>query len=245
MVPLPEKQIINPCMAHRGWSSKAPENTLTAIQLAVENESISYLELDVQLTKDGIPVLMHDFTLERTTNGQGLVKDRRYEELSILDAGSWFGEAFVGEKIPTLEEVFQLVQGKKILNLELKKTPSIYHGLEEKVLALIKQYNLYNSVYLTSFDHECIKRIRELDDQIETGLIILGSPTLLEEQLRETGASALSIAYPYLTKELVTAMMAQGVRMTAWTVNDREHITWLQGMHEELIICTDKPELMI
>lgn len=234
-----------PCMAHRGWSSKAPENTISSIQLAVQEDKIDYIELDVQLTKDGVPVVIHDFTLERTTNGQGYIKDMTYEQLAKLDAGSWYSEQFIGAKIPTLAEVFQAVQGKKILNLELKKTPSIYHGMEEKILALIEKYKLRDNVYLTSFDHQSIKKVKQLDDRIETGLIVWGMPTLLEEQLQETGASALSMAYPYVTKELVSSMIAQGIRMTAWTVNEAELIPYLQDMHPSLIICTDQPEIMI
>ncbi|GAA4720205.1 glycerophosphodiester phosphodiesterase [Brevibacillus fulvus] len=236
---------MNRCMAHRGWSGKAPENTLAAINLALSEPAIGAIEIDVQITKDGIPVLMHDFTLERTTNGQGLLKDFTYEQLSALDAGSWFGEAYSGERIPALEQVLQAVKGKCRLNIELKTAGGLYPDIAPKVVQLVEKYEMKEQVMITSFDHETIKQVGELDPSLTTGLIILGQPVLLDEQLRATGATILSMGYPYLTKEFVQQSIAKGQTVIAWTVDDQQEIAKLMSWHPELLICTNHPDRMI
>lgn len=141
---------MNICMAHRGWSGKAPENTMAAVRLALAEPAIQAMEIDVQLSSDGVPVLIHDFTLGRTTNGKGLVKDHTLEQLRELDAGSWLDERFTGERIPTLDEVLQAVKGRCTLNIELKATSDMYPGIAEKVLALLEQHDMKQEVYITS-----------------------------------------------------------------------------------------------
>jgi glycerophosphoryl diester phosphodiesterase len=236
---------MNICMAHRGWSGKAPENTMAAIHLALAEPAIQAMEVDVQLTKDGVPVLIHDFTLERTTNGSGLVKDHTFEELRTLDAGSWFHSDYAGEPIPTLEEALQTVKGKCTLNIELKTAGDLYPGIAEKVVQLVEQYDMKREVYITSFDHEVIKQVRELDPSLKTGLIIYGKPVLLREQLRETGASILSMAYPYLTAEFVRTAIDEGITVIAWTVDVPEHIRLLMQWHPDIQICTNHPDRML
>jgi glycerophosphoryl diester phosphodiesterase len=236
---------MNRCMAHRGWSGKAPENTMAAINLVLEEPKIEAIEIDVQLTKDGVPVVIHDFTLERTTNGTGFVGHHTYEELAALDAGSWFAPAFQGEPIPMLEEVLEAVKGKCQLNIELKKPGDRYIGLEKKVVELIRQYDMQADVMITSFNHDAIRTVSSLDDGIRTGLIIYGMPTLLEEQLRETGASILSMAYPYLTKDFVARMIGNGMTLIAWTIDDPHHIEQTMMLHPELQIVTNHPDRML
>lgn len=236
---------MNACMAHRGWSGKAPENTLAAIRLAAEEAGIDSIEIDVQLSKDGIPVVIHDFTLERTTNGRGAIGQHTYEELAALDAGSWFDPSFAGEKIPRLEEVLQAVKGKSRLNIEIKRPGKAYEGMEKKVIELIHHYEMQNDVIITSFHHETIRAIKQMQTQIPTGLIIYGMPTLIKEQLRETGATILSMAYPYLTQEFVTEMIAEGITMLAWTIDDPQHIEQVMKLHPQLQIATNHPDRII
>ncbi|MFY0544082.1 glycerophosphodiester phosphodiesterase [Brevibacillus sp. H7] len=236
---------MNICMAHRGWSGKAPENTMAAIRLALTEPAIRAMEVDVQLSKDGVPVLFHDFTLERTTNGSGLLKDHTYEELTALDAGSWFGASCAGEKIPTLEEALQAVKGKCVLNIELKTAGDLYPGIEESVIRLVEQYEMKSDVYITSFDHEVVKRVRQLDDTMKTGLIVYGKPVLLQEQLKETGASILSMAYPYLTPDFVRSTLDSGIGLIAWTVDDPQAIQTLMSWHSDVQICTNHPDRML
>ncbi|WP_286884396.1 glycerophosphodiester phosphodiesterase [Aneurinibacillus sp. UBA3580] len=236
---------MNLCMAHRGWSGRAPENTMAAVRLVLQHSEIRGMEIDVQLSKDGIPVLMHDFTLGRTVKADGTVKDYTLEELKRFDAGSWFGSAFTDERIPSLEEVLAEVRGKVLLNIELKTAGDMYPGLEEKVVELVYKYGMENEVYITSFDHDAVKRVHRLAPSLTKGLIFGGKSTLLHEQMAETGASVLSIPYPYLTQDFVKEMIEQGYTMIAWTIDDPEHIRRVMDLHPELQICTNYPDRML
>lgn len=236
---------MNICMAHRGWSGKAPENTLAAIRLAVEEPGISAMEIDVQLTRDGVPVLIHDFTLERTTTGSGLVMNHTLAELQELDAGSWFDEKYAGEKIPTLEEALLVVKGRCTLNIELKATSDMYPGIAEKVLELLEKHDMKHEVYITSFDHELIRHVRELDQSVVTGLIVYGRPVLMLEQMEEAGATVLSMGYPYLTRELALAAVEKGFEVIAWTLDDPQHIRTVMEWHKDMQICTNHPDRML
>ncbi|MGE7272993.1 glycerophosphodiester phosphodiesterase [Brevibacillus panacihumi] len=236
---------MNICMAHRGWSGKAPENTMTAIRLALAEPAIRGIEIDVQLSRDGVPVLIHDFTLERTTTGRGLVMDHTLEELRELDAGSWFNERFAGERIPTLEEVLQAVKGRCTLNIELKATSDMYPGIAEKVLELLERHEMKQEVCITSFDHDLIRQVRELDATVETGLIVMGRPVLMLEQLEAAGANILSMGYPYLTRELACEALEKGYKVIAWTIDEPSHIRTVMSWHPDVQICTNHPDRML
>ncbi|WP_018130285.1 glycerophosphodiester phosphodiesterase [Effusibacillus pohliae] len=232
----------NPCIAHRGWSGKAPENTFSAIRKAIEHPDIDMIELDVQMSRDGIPVLMHDYTLERTTNGSGPVGAYTLQELKKLDAGAWFGEEFAGETIPALEEVLQMVKGKKKLNIEIKRAGGIYHGIEERVVALVHKYEMQSSVIITSFNHETIRELSRLAPDLKRGLIIYGLPVLVNEQLEATGATILSMCYPYLTKEFVYPLLDRGIECIAWTIDNPEHMQQVAMIDDRIAICTNNPD---
>ncbi|GAF06465.1 glycerophosphoryl diester phosphodiesterase [Paenibacillus pini JCM 16418] len=156
-------------MAHRGFSSKAPENTLTAFKMAMEIPIVQWIEIDVQLSADGIPVVIHDFTLDRTTNGTGKVKDYTWQQIQRLDAGSWKGRAFRGERIPSLDEVLRLCCGRVRLNIELKTSGSMYPGLEQAVIKRVEAYHMEQDVVLTSFDTNALRRVKEINPSFRTG----------------------------------------------------------------------------
>lgn len=236
---------MNVCMAHRGWSGKAPENTMKAIELALAEPAIGAIEVDVQLSRDGVPVLFHDFSLERTTNGSGRVQDLTLAELRELDAGSWFDERFAGEPIPTLEEVLAAVKGRCTLNIELKTAADMHPGLAERVLTLLDRHGMKQDVYLTSFDHELIRQVRQLDTDVKTGLIVYGRPIVILEQLRQAGADVLSMSYPFLTRELACEAINEGVGVIAWTVDDPDAIRRIMEWHPQVQICTNHPDRML
>ncbi|MCM3077596.1 glycerophosphodiester phosphodiesterase [Brevibacillus invocatus] len=236
---------MNICMAHRGWSGKAPENTMAAIRLALAEPAIGGMEIDVQLSRDGVPVLIHDFTLDRTTSGSGLVMDHTLEELRQLDAGIWFDEKFAGERIPTLEEALQAVKGRCTLNIELKATSDMYPGIAEKVLELLERYEMKDEVYITSFDHDLIRQVRQLDATVVTGLIVLGRPVLMLEQLEEAGANILSMGYPYLTRELACEALEKGYKVIAWTIDEPRDMQIVMSWHPEVQVCTNHPDRML
>jgi glycerophosphoryl diester phosphodiesterase len=159
-------------IAHRGGATEAPENTLAAFRHAL-SLGIRYVELDVQMSSDGELVVIHDETLDRTTSGSGPVGDHTYEELRRLDAGSWFAPEYAGERIPTLREVLDLcvLEGVGVV-IELK-SPGMYQGMEEKVAALVGEMCLRGAenIWCISFDHDAIRRMRELDAILPLGYL--------------------------------------------------------------------------
>ncbi|UOF90941.1 glycerophosphodiester phosphodiesterase [Fodinisporobacter ferrooxydans] len=232
----------NSCIAHRGWSGLAPENTLAAFKKTMDTPKIDMIELDVQLSRDGIPVVIHDYTLERTTNGSGDVSSFTLQELKRLDAGSWFSESFADERIPTLEEVFQLVKGNKRLNIEIKRAGDRSSGIEQTIADLVRAYNMESSVIVTSFNHESIRNLLTIAPEIKRGLIIYGMPILLQELLKDTGAAVLSMCYPYLTESFVRPLLDQDLDIIAWTIDQPEHMQQIAKLDERIGICTNHPE---
>ncbi|GIP40398.1 glycerophosphoryl diester phosphodiesterase [Paenibacillus sp. J31TS4] len=233
-------------MAHRGFSSQAPENTMAAFRLAMQNPDIGAIELDVQLTKDGVPVILHDYKVDRTTNGTGLVRELTAAEVQSLDAGSWFHPSFAGERIPLLEEVLRETKGRIPLHLELKKAGELYPELEKKVAALLAEWEMREQVQVTSFDHDAIRRMKDIDPAIRTGLIYSNKTTLLREQLQETGASMLCIQHPFLTRDTVEELLADGsIELVAWQMDEPETIERFAGMHPGLIFCSNYPDRVI
>jgi glycerophosphoryl diester phosphodiesterase len=232
----------NSCVAHRGWSGIAPENTISAIQLALNHPDITMIELDVQLSLDGIPVVIHDFTLERTTDGDGFVGSKTCKELKQLDAGKWFDLRFEGEQIPTLEEVFQLVMGKKRLNIEIKRPGLAYEGIEQAVVNLVRKYGMENQVWITSFNHESIREMAKIGSDLKHGPIIYGLPIMLDNILEETCANVLSMNYFYLTKPMVTPLLDRGIDIIAWTIDDPQWMAQTASIDERIAICTNHPD---
>lgn len=150
-------------IAHRGASLIAPENTLAAIRLAIENKA-KVIEIDVQMTKDKQIVAIHDESINRTTHSTGLVKDKVLAQLKIYDAGSWFSEDFKNEKIPSLDEVLNLIRNTDVeLILEVKNVNNIYPGIEEIIVDIIKRSGIPNKIYYKSFTPEVLTRFRTLD----------------------------------------------------------------------------------
>ena len=229
-------------IAHRGWSGIAPENTISAIRLALEEEKIYAIELDVHLSKDGVPVVIHDYTLERTTNGLGNVKDYTVQQLKELDAGSWFNQNFKGEKIPTLEEVLQLVGTKKKLFIELKQMGSVYEGLEKKVTGLLKKYNMTDEATIISFDPYSLLRSKNAAENIPRTLVLFNMPMLLKEQLYEIGTQSISINSRCIDQHIVESLMAADIQLIVWTVDDQEEANRLLSITDEIMITTNHPE---
>lgn len=228
--------------AHRGWSGKAPENTMAAFELAASDRRITWLELDVQLSKDQVPVVIHDFTLKRTTGNTGKVRDYTYRELAAMDNGSWFSKQFADQRIPSLEQVLVAMKGRLKLNIELKTAVGLYPGMERIVTGIIREHGMTDDVVLTSFDHYAVQRARSADPGIRAGLIFTGMPMLIREQLRFSGADFLSMDYRYLSQSFVKEMVEYGVDVMAWTVNEPDAIARLLAYHAELMICTNHPD---
>lgn len=227
---------------HRGAAGTRPENTMCSF-IAAEALGCEGIELDVQLTKDGIPVIIHDETLERTTNGQGWVKDYSLAELQQLDAGSWFSADYSGEKIPTLEEFFSwFKETSLIVNIELKNGLVRYPMLEEKVIELIEKHRLVERVILSSFNHYSIVHIQQLMPELETAVLIMEGLYEPWKYTQQVGAKGLHCFWPIATEPIIAkGTLEHGLALRPFTVNDPKIIQLLL-QHKCTAIITDFPE---
>ncbi|RLI24029.1 glycerophosphoryl diester phosphodiesterase [Candidatus Bathyarchaeota archaeon] len=194
---------------HRGAAGLEPENTLRSIRKAIELR-VDQVEVDVHLTRDGEIVVIHDERVDRTTNGRGYVRDFTFKELRKLDAGK-------GERIPTLREVLNLTVGRVVLQIELKG-----EGTVEPVVRLIEEMGAENWVTITSFHPEMLKKTRELDPMLSTGLLIFKPENDPCRKALEVGANALHINFKHVDKKLVEAAHQRRLRVCVWNPDMEE-----------------------
>lgn len=231
-------------IAHRGASSLAPENTFAAFDRALAGGADG-IEFDLQLSKDNYPVVIHDENLERTTTGQGMVRDYDLADLKSFDAGSWFAAEFSGERIPTLDQLFKRYENSKLLfNLELKTSMTDNQGLEEAVLKCVAEFNLEKRVVISSFNHQSLVRCKELNPHIRTGMLYF-------EELESPWERALSLgcysAHPFFyylqEAEVIEGFKNHNLPVYTWTVNDPEQMEYLVKNEIDAII-TDYPQVL-
>jgi glycerophosphoryl diester phosphodiesterase len=180
-------------IAHRGFPTRFPENTISSFQAALD-ASFSHMELDVHLSKDGIPVVMHDPTINRMCNGTGRILHYTLEELKQFQVGQT-------ETIPTLEEVFRLVKGRITVLVELKQTGNLYNGLEHEVLKVAQKLDMVDQLIATSFDYLALAKMRELSPHIQIGLLMNSASSFVFAFMKEIGAHYMSIPISSLTEE--------------------------------------------
>ncbi|MFX3647462.1 MAG: glycerophosphodiester phosphodiesterase [Paenibacillus sp.] len=233
----------NLCVAHRGFSSIAPENTMAAFLMAMERPEVQWMELDVQLSRDGVPVIIHDFTLDRTTNGKGLVRETDWADLQRLDAGAWKNKSYKGERIPALSELLDRSCGRVRLNIELKTQGDMYPGLPAAVIHEVRKRHMQNDVVITSFEPSALIEVKKLAPEIQTGLIIDARPGDLLTALRQMNCTFLSIGYTNVDKSLMNEMRSAGIRVMAWTVDDKTIMKKLAAVDPELMLCTNRPDV--
>ncbi|WP_018749932.1 glycerophosphodiester phosphodiesterase [Paenibacillus sanguinis] len=210
--------IIN--FAHRGASGYYPENTILSFAKAMELGATG-IETDVQVTKDGHLVLIHDETLQRTGGTQEWVKDLTLAEIKEREVGGWLSLEFEGEEIPTLEDLLELVKGTDIIiNLELKTGIVMYPGIEQKVTDAVRHFGLSGQTIISSFNHYSLVECKRLAPEIRTGILYMEGLYEPWVYAKGIGADALH-AYQYaLIPELVVAAKAAGVVYHPFTVND-------------------------
>ena len=194
-------------ISHRGASYYEPENTMRAFEKSVAL-GFKTFEFDVRKTKDDHLVVIHDRSVNRTTDGKGLVRSKTLEQIRLLDAGK-------GEKIPLLEEVLSSFKGRVKFVIELKEK-----GVEKETLTLINKYNLRDDVFIVSFKKDCLKKIRLLDSEVFTGLItVFGS--LLVKNAVKCGCNAVATNHYFATQRKINDAHANNLLYFCWTVNDR------------------------
>ncbi|QOR34702.1 glycerophosphodiester phosphodiesterase [Clostridium sp. 'deep sea'] len=233
-------------LGHRGASGYAPENTMSSFKLAIL-QNADGLEFDVHLSKDNIPVVIHDRTINRTTNGSGLVAEYTASELQQFDAGSWYGKKFRGFKIPLLAEVLQLckvVDKQLLLNIELKAGSKMYKNIERIVIDMVSEYRLEKQVIISSFDHFALQRVKEINPNIKTGVLYAASwikPWRYREVLN---FNALHPAWHTLTPELLKHCHEAGLAVNTYTVNDTKYVDQMIALGVDGII-TNYPNKLI
>jgi glycerophosphoryl diester phosphodiesterase len=213
-------------IAHRGASGECPENTVVAFRRAIE-QSAGMIECDLQLTADGHVVVCHDWTTDRTTGRPGRVSELTLAELRALDAGSWRGERYAGERVPTLEELLELALPRTQLNLELKCRDGAEsaHRLAMAVLAAVSRRDGLDSVIFSSFDAETLEAVRDVSPYAQIGILWSVPPfDLAWEVARDLGAIALHPAAESATSEVVAQAHDHGLAVYVWTVNELDHM---------------------
>lgn len=232
-------------VAHRGASAYAPENTIAAFDKAVEMKA-DYIEIDVQRSKDGKLVLIHDTTVDRTTDGSGKVGNLTFKELRDLDAGSWKSEQFAGAQIPTFDEILDRYHGRIGILIELK-APELYPGIEENVTAELKERNLdkpqNEKIIVQSFNHKSMKKMNELLPKVPIGVLTSSSADTTEQALQEFSSYAdyFNPSYGIVTEDLVNQVHSLGMKIGAWTVRSQEAAAFLLDVGVDAII-TDYPD---
>src|SRR5215470_15967466 len=212
-------------IAHRGASGHAPENTLAAFRRAVALGA-TFIETDLQLSRDARFVAIHDETVNRTTNGKGKVHDLTLADLRKLDAGSWFGSEFSGERIPTLEEILEFSKKHDVVfYLEVK--PSGSWGGEHALIGALRESGEIPRAVVISFDPEILKSLRKLEPTLMTGLLYDGQLENPLEKAVEIGARQLAIRGDMVTPALLAGARKKDLQVVCWTVNHPAHMRML------------------
>jgi glycerophosphoryl diester phosphodiesterase len=216
---------------HRGAAKLAPENTLKSIQLAMDL-GVDQVEIDVHLSRDNQLVVIHDDTVDRTTNGTGFVRQLLCTELRTLDAGD-------GEKIPTLQEVIDLISGRVRLQIELKGL-----GTTEPVVALLSEYGKPDQFLLTSFRHAMVQHAKTLYPALETAVLLASLPVNLPRVIADATADGVSLHFRYLTAEVVQQVHQAGYKVRAWNPDTLEEMKLIIAMSPDAI-GSDRPDLLL
>jgi glycerophosphoryl diester phosphodiesterase len=237
-------------VAHRGNSGPMPENTLIAINSAIDL-GVDMVEIDVRLTSDGIPVLMHSDRVDHTTNGTGFVSDMAWDEFIALDAGSWRGSEFSGERVCSLEHVLEATAGRMPLNLDIK-TP----GAAEMTAIAVVGAGASDSVVITGCTEDCVRTVARVSGRISTLLnldeLLVGinpadAPAVALEAVdvaNELGAIAINVPFAVADTDLVDRARAVGIGVWVYTVDDKDRFRDLIDIGVDSLT-TNWPERML
>jgi glycerophosphoryl diester phosphodiesterase len=229
-------------LAHRGASAYAPENTLAAFRLAIEQQA-DWLEMDVQQTKDGQLVVFHDLRMERTTDGTGALRELTLEQVRQLDAGSWYGPGFAGERVPTFEEVVALAREQNVQIFPEVKDPRLYPGIEERVAAVISAYEYEDRTIIQSFDMTSLERLRALNPRLKLAALYTAASPLRGDP--PAGVTVVGPPWEVVTSDpdLVRDAHASGRQVVVWSVEGAAEVRPLIDARVDGII-TSRPDVV-
>jgi glycerophosphoryl diester phosphodiesterase len=229
-------------IAHRGASGHAPENTLAAFRKAV-SLGAGFIETDLQLTRDARFVAIHDDTVDRTTNGHGAVHDLTLEGIRKLDAGSWFGSEYAGERIPTLEEILEFSKKNDVVfYLELK--PGGSWGGEHALISALRESAEIARTVVISFDGEILEAVRKIEPTLMTGLLYDGQTGNPLDRAVEIGARQLAVRGDLVTPAMLSQARQRDLQIVCWTVNHGAHIRLLMEAGVDGIM-SDYPDRLV
>lgn len=239
-------------VGHRGAAGISPENTINSFKKAIELD-VDYIEFDLHVSKDGNLIVIHDSNIKRTTDGEGEVEDLTLNELKKYSAGSWFGDEYTDEKIPTFEEVIEILDEERKLLIELKwPKKGIYQDLVSKVVDIVMKAGLQDRVVIQSFESSYLEEIENMNSNIECHQLLFGKSSLLpfyydrsmkfgkfESQSRVT---SLNWFYMYSDKRVIEKNARVGIKTGVFTVNKKEDMLKLASMGIDYLI-TDYPNI--
>ena len=222
-------------MGHRGAATLEPENTLRGFRKAIEI-CVDYVEFDIHRCKSGELVIIHDETVDRTTNGKGFVKDLTLPQLKKLDAGK-------GERIPTLQEAINCCKGNAMMQMELKAA-----GLEETTVSAIKEKDIAKDVMVISFYHECIKKVKEIaaarNLHIKTGALIVGNPVNIVRVAKAAKADFISANQTFCDRRMVRELKKAGIGIAVWNCDNDHDIQRMVELGVDMI-GSNRPDLLL
>lgn len=229
---------------HRGARAYAPMNTIASFELALA-QGADGVELDVRLTRDGEMVIMHDDRIDATTDGEGFVHDFTLAEIQALDAGSWFNDSFRGARVPTLDEVFEVIGKRTRINVEIKAETADETEIEAKVADAIRRHKLSHSIIVSSFNPLTLGRFRAVMPEVPIGFLYApDTPPILFDLIAELPHEARNPYYEQIDAELMAWAKREGYRVNTWTVNDPAKAVELTAMGVDCII-TDNPDTIL
>jgi glycerophosphoryl diester phosphodiesterase len=229
-------------VAHRGSSGSYPENTMLAFRQAADS-GCDAMELDVQLTRDGRLAIIHDETVDRTTNASGRVRDFSLEELGRLDASAGFAGRYGTNPVPALSEYLEFARDRNFATIvELKNGVFPYPGMEEKLIAELREFRMLDRVVFSSFNHQSLLEVRRLSPGSDIAFVVGCWLVSAGSYCEENGAAYINPRACFLTPENYSELRAHGIRAQAWTVNEAPEMERLAGMGIYSII-TNEPAL--
>lgn len=208
-------------IAHRGASGYLPENTVAAFRLAVE-QGADAVELDVHLSSDGHLVVMHDPTVDRTTNGHGYIKDMTLADIRRLRSR--------GEPVPILEDVFDALPNHVLVAIEVKNGPLFYKGIEDALLSTLSRAGRLGNTLVISFDHVLVRQVRKLCSEVRTGILFVCHPVRPVSFARAATAQAVLPHWAYVTDRLVGSAHRAGIPVFAWVADDEGTVRHLMAL---------------
>lgn len=231
-------------VAHRGASGSAPENTLASFHEAIQSGA-HLIEMDIQVTSDGVPIVFHDKGLSRTTNGTGIASKMTYKELKQLDSGKWYGEHFAGERIPSLEEVLEFINGRILLDIELKNLGTSAKKHIENIIKILEYYDYLQKVVISSFYYEQLKIVKEVCPSLPIAPIKIPKDNTLPSRLKKSlSCEGYVCSVEEINNEIFIDAKTNGIYIGVYSVDTEEQLDYVISFNVKAIV-TNFPEKIL